>query len=74
MDMFEKVRKVICEFKDFKEEEVTMDTEFEELGLDSLDMVELIMQIEEEMGITVEMNEDLKTVRDVVNELEGKNE
>ncbi len=74
MDMFEKVRKVICEFKDFKEEEVTMDTEFEELGLDSLDMVELVMQIEEEMGITVEMNEDLKTVRDVVNELEGKNE
>ncbi len=74
MDMFEKVRKVICEFKDLKEEEVTMDTEFEELGLDSLDMVELVMQIEEEMGITVEMNEDLKTVRDVVNELEGKNE
>ncbi len=68
--MFEKVQKVIAEYKEMPTEEIQETTTFEELDLDSLDMVELIMQIEEEMGISVEIDEELKTVGDVVRHIE----
>lgn len=69
--MFEKVQKVIAEYKEMPVEDIKMETRFEDLDLDSLDMVELIMQIEEELGISVEMNEELKTVGDVVRFIEN---
>lgn len=68
--MFEKVQKVIAGYKEMPTEEIQETTTFEELDLDSLDMVELIMQIEEEMGISVEIDEELKTVGDVVRHIE----
>lgn len=68
--MFEKVQKVIAEYKEMPTEEIQETTTFEELDLDSLDMVELIMQIEEKMGISVEIDEELKTVGDVVRHIE----
>ena len=37
-----------------------------------LDTVEIVMSLEDEFGIEIEMNESLKTVRDLVNLIEGK--
>ena len=55
---------------------ITMDTNFEEdLGVDSLDIVELSMALEEEFDIGEMSEEDLatiKTVGDLVNYLQGK--
>lgn len=67
--VFEKIRDIMAEKLAVKEEEITMDTSFEDLGADSLDIVELIMAIEEEYDITVadEEAEQAKTVGDVVN-------
>ena len=43
-----------------------METTFESLGFDSLDTVELVMTFEEEFGVTLEVDENLKTIGDVV--------
>lgn len=55
-------------------DEVTPDATFEGLGLDSLDLVELTMAIEDETGITIEDEEveEIRTVRDAVERLSGE--
>ncbi|KAF5054416.1 acyl carrier protein [Proteiniclasticum sp. QWL-01] len=70
--VFEKVAQEIAEYKEMDASEITMESSFEELGLDSLDMVELIMKLEESLDIQLEMDESLKTVGDVVGAIEAK--
>ncbi|WP_312652682.1 acyl carrier protein [Proteiniclasticum sp.] len=70
--IFEKVKAILVKELSLSEEEVTMTSSFEELGIDSLDLVELVMQIEEEFDITMEESESLKTVKDVVDHIESK--
>lgn len=70
--IFEKVKAILVKELSLSEEEVTMTSSFEELGIDSLDLVELVMQIEEEFEITMEESESLKTVKDVVDHIESK--
>lgn len=67
--VFDKIKEMIVEKLGVNENEVTMDTSFEDIGADSLDMVELIMAIEEEYDITIadEEAEKAETVGDVVN-------
>ena len=55
---FETLQKIIAEVLDVEEDEITMDTRLlEDLGADSLDAVEIIMGIEDELGITVPQQE-----------------
>ena len=68
---FEKVAKILADYKDTDISAITMDSSFEELGLDSLDTVEIIMSIEDEFGISIEVNESMKTVRDLINLISG---
>ncbi len=63
---FEKVAALIAENRDLDASELTMETTFESLGFDSLDTVELVMTFEEEFGVTLEVDENLKTIGDVV--------
>lgn len=67
--IFEKVKTIIVEQLGINEAEVTPDASFvEDLGADSLDVVELIMALEEEfdLKITDEEAERIATVRDAV--------
>ena len=60
--------------KDVDESKVNMDTSFEQdLGADSLDLVELIMELEEEFGLEIpdEEAEKLATVGDAVKYIES---
>jgi acyl carrier protein len=65
-----RVIEIIVEQLGVSEEEVTLEASFiDDLGADSLDLVELIMAMEEEFGIEIsdEDAEKIKTVQDVVN-------
>ena len=63
---FEKIVKVLAEYKECDPDIIKMETSFEDLELDSLDVVELVMNLENEFGITLELNENIKTVTDLV--------
>ena len=52
--VFEKVKKIIVEQLGVEEDEITMESSFiDDLGADSLDIVELIMALEEEFDIEI---------------------
>ena len=63
----EKVIELLKEKVD--EENITSETKFADLGIDSLDIAELIMNIEDEFDIEMEMDASLQTVGDVVNKI-----
>ncbi len=73
--MFEKVRKIIADQLNIAEDRITPDVKLvEDLGIDSLDTLEMLMALEDEYGIQIS-NEDaqeLKTVQDIVNYIEAK--
>jgi acyl carrier protein len=50
---------------------ITENTTFEELEFDSLDIVELVMNIEEEFSVTIEMEESIKSVGDLMKVIEN---
>lgn len=69
MSTFEKVRDIVVEQLGAEADDVTMESTFiDDLGADSLDIVELIMAFEEEFSIEIpdEAAEKIKTVQDVV--------
>lgn len=68
--VFDKVRGIIVDQLGVDEDSVTMEASFiDDLGADSLDIVELIMALEEEFDIEIpdEEAEKISTVRDAVN-------
>lgn len=65
----DKVKKIVVQNLGCSEDQVTEDAKFiEHLGADSLDQVELVMQLEEEFGVTIPDNaaEKLSTVGDAI--------
>lgn len=63
--MLERIAKVINDYME-TESVITETTTFAELELDSLDMVELVMNLEEEFGVNIEMDGSLKTIGDLM--------
>ena len=77
MGTFDKVKKIVVDQLGVNEADVQIDSTFiDDLGADSLDIVELIMAFEEEFEIEIpdDAAEKIKTVRDVLKDLvaEGK--
>ena len=69
MSTFDKVKEITVEQLSVDAAEVSMDSTFiDDLGADSLDIVELIMAFEEEFNIEIpdETAEKIRTVRDAV--------
>ncbi|HEX9880808.1 MAG TPA: acyl carrier protein [Candidatus Binatia bacterium] len=70
----ERVKEIVCEQLGVSDEEVTPQASFiDDLGADSLDIVELVMALEEEyeMEISDEDAEKIKTVQDIVSYIEA---
>ena len=75
MDNFEQVKKILCDQLDLEEEQVNEDSEvIDDLGADSLDIVDLVMTLEEEFDTEIpdEDIENLKTVGDIVKYIEDR--
>lgn len=75
--VFDKIRKIIVEQLDVDEDAVTKDASItEDLGADSLDVVDLVMSIEESFDLEIpdEEVENIKTVGDIVKFIEAKTE
>ena len=68
--VYEKIAQIISEKMDIDVEDISMDSTFESLKIDSLDMVEIVMDIEEEFDISIEEAENLKSVSDLVKYIE----
>jgi acyl carrier protein len=69
-ELIERVRKTIATSKRLPEDRVTIDSAFEELGIDSMDAVEILFALENEFDISIP-DEEVKTVRNVRQMVEG---
>ncbi|GAA0357725.1 acyl carrier protein [Alkalibacterium iburiense] len=73
MTTFEKIQEIIVDQLDKEESEVQLQTNFrEELEADSLDLFQIINDIEDEFDIKIESEDGLETVEDLVKYVEGQ--
>lgn len=74
MEIQNKVIKIVSEAANVEVANIKAETSFvDDLNLDSLDMVEMMMKMEEEFGVEIpeEKTEELKTISDVTNYLKN---
>ena len=71
MAVFEKVQDIIVDELGKEKEEVTLETSFEELDADSLDLFQIINDIEDDFDVEVDTEADMKTVADLVKYVEN---
>jgi acyl carrier protein len=69
-ELIQRVLKVIATSKRIPQDRVTIDSAFEELGIDSMDAVEILFALENEFDISIP-DEEVKTVRNVRQMAEG---
>ena len=67
---FEKIREIIADHSGEDEENITLETEYSSLGIDSLTIVEILMDIEDNFGVTLEAGNVGTTVGDLVAKVE----
>lgn len=70
MKLFESVSKVIAEHIDRDVSEINMDSRFEDLGIDSLDTMDILIKLEGEIGKEIELLESVETVADLISVIE----
>ncbi len=69
--MKEKLVQILADYKGVDASEIDTTVSFTELGLDSLDVAELVMQIEDELGVTLEMSVEYNTIDKLVAYIEA---
>ena len=67
----EKIAELLADKVGVDASTVTLDTTFDEIGLDSLDIVELLMTLESECGISLEPDPEVKTVGNLLDKIES---
>lgn len=72
MTTLQQIEKILGEYKEIEPGTITPETSFEELELDSLDLVDMAMACEDAFGVTVEVDENLKTIGDLMKLVEKK--
>ena len=71
--MFEKLAKYASKQLELDVTEITPDSTFESLGIDSLDVVEMIMDLEAELGVELEMEDQkIATFQELADFIESK--
>lgn len=74
MSITEKVKQIVADQLELDAENLSMDTTFEEIDADSLDIVELVMALEEEFELEISDDEieNIKSVGDIAKYIEAK--
>ena len=70
--MFEKIQAYLSAQLDIAKEDIERDMTFESLGIDSLDTVEMVMDLEEQLGVELELEEKVATVGELADYIESK--
>ncbi|MDR1138293.1 MAG: acyl carrier protein [Clostridiales bacterium] len=65
--MFDKVAQLLNQSREIPLDKITPTSTFADLGLDSLDVVDLLMLFEDEFKVSIELNDNIKTVGDLAN-------
>ena len=66
-NVFEKIVETIVDAKGIDAASVKPESTFKDLNVDSLDIAEMTMTLEDEFGVTIELDEGINTVEDLVN-------
>lgn len=70
--LFDTIAELIAERTDRDVSEIKPESTFSELGVDSLDTVELLMELEDKIGKEVELKQKVNTIQDLIDVIEGK--
>ena len=70
--LFETIAKLIAERTECDLTSITMESTFAELGIDSLDTVDLLMSLEDAISQEIELEEKVETVGDLVKYIESR--
>lgn len=62
----DKIKEIMAGTVNFDVDSITEETRFDSMGLDSLDIVELLMRVDEEFGTQTESSSSLVTVGDLI--------
>lgn len=69
----DKVKTILADHLEIEESTITEETSFKDLGVDSLDTVEILMEMEDEFGIEIQPGSvTLNTVKDLVDYIDSK--
>ena len=67
---FEQIAEKLADYKGIDASTITMDSTFEELAVDSLDIADLVMQIEDEMGVSIELDQSVTDMKALMARIE----
>lgn len=70
--VFDAIAELIAERNDCDKSEITMESSFRDLGIDSLDTVEMLMSLEDRLGQEIELEQSVETVGDLVRYIEDR--
>ena len=70
--VFDAIAELIADRVECDKSEVKMESTFKDLGIDSLDTVELLMDLEDKIDMEIELDQEVKTVGDLVKFIESK--
>ncbi len=65
-EIFNAIAAIVADRTDTAAEDVRNESTFRDLGIDSLDTVEVLMELEDRLGTTIELDQKIETVGDLV--------
>lgn len=70
--MYEKIVSYLVKQLDISADEINKDTTFEALGIDSLDIIEMVSELEDTLGIELDLDEKITTIGELADLVESK--
>lgn len=70
--VFDAIAELVAGFAECDVTEVKMESKFHDLGIDSLDTVELLMDLEDKLGMSIELDQKVETIEELVAFIESK--